>query len=41
MAAHAGSVTFWRVDIDKDPDEFLKEHGATEFKKRIIKCTKN
>ena len=30
-------VTFWTVDIDKDPDEFLKEHGREEFKKRIHK----
>ena len=40
IGAHKGEVTFWRVNIDKDPDEFLKEHGAAEFKKRIVKCTK-
>lgn len=38
---HPDGATFWVVDIDKDPDEFLKEHGAAEFKKRIKQCTKN
>lgn len=33
----SSGVTFWRVNIDKDPDEFLKEHGPSEFKKRISK----
>lgn len=32
---HKGSVKFWTVNIDKDPDEFLSEHGPVEFKKRI------
>lgn len=34
---YKNSVTFYTVDIDKDPDEFLKEHGRDEFKKRIRK----
>ena len=31
------SLKYYRVDIDKDPDEFLTEHGADEFRKRIHK----
>lgn len=30
-------LKFYKVDIDKDPDEFLKEHSAEEFKQRIKK----
>lgn len=41
ITEHPEGVKFWLVDIDKDPDEFLKEHGAAEFKKRIHPCTKN
>lgn len=35
--AYKGSATFWKVNIDTDPDEFLKTHGSVEFKKRISK----
>ena len=34
---HKDDVTFYTVNINKDPDEFLKENGATEFRKRIFK----
>ena len=34
---HKEDVTFYTVNINKDPDEFLKENGATEFRKRIFK----
>ena len=34
---HKDDVTFYTVNISKDPDEFLKENGATEFRKRIFK----
>lgn len=32
---YGDKMKFYRVDIDKDPDEFLKEHGVAEFKSRI------
>lgn len=31
------AMKYYSVDIDKDPDEFLKEHGADEFRRRIHK----
>lgn len=36
VTTYKGKMNFFRVNIDKDPDEFLKEHGVEEFKKRII-----
>lgn len=33
------NINFYKVNIDKDPDEFLTEHGASEFKRRIQKWT--
>lgn len=30
-------VTFWKVNIDKDPDEFLKENGKDLFKTRLVR----
>lgn len=30
-------MTFYRVDIDRDPDEFLKLYGVDAFRKRIIR----
>ena len=37
MKNYPHELKYYRVDIDRDPDEFLKEHGAAEFKKRIHK----
>ena len=37
IKAWPGCMKYYKVDIDKDPDEFLKEHGAVEFKRRIHK----
>lgn len=37
VKAWPNSMKYYRVNIDKDPDEFLKEHGAAEFKKRITR----
>lgn len=41
MKEHTGDVTYWRVNIDKDPDEFLSQNGSDVFRKRIYKCVKN
>lgn len=30
-------ATFWKVDIDRDPDEFLKLNGPDVFRQRISK----
>ena len=41
VSTYKNAVTFWKVDIDKDPDEFLAQHGALEFRKRIHKWQTN
>lgn len=37
VKSHPTELKYYKVNIDKDPDEFLKEHGALEFKKRIVR----
>jgi DNA primase len=37
VKTHPNELKYYRVDIDKDPDEFLAEHTPEEFKKRIVK----
>lgn len=35
--AYKDKMTFYTVNIDTDPDEFLKAHGVDEFRRRIVK----
>ncbi len=37
VKTYGDKMQFYTVQIDKDPDEFLKEYGADEFRKRIVK----
>lgn len=35
VKTYPNELKFYKVEIDKDPDEFLKEHTPEEFSKRI------